>query len=98
MGEAAGLPGSQTLQLRVPGRTQVSARGKKKNEDTSVKMRALQSSAKGGMHLQPSDSAGPSARTHLLTDLRQQQHPERSTTSGLHGPGARGLTGLSSAV
>lgn len=55
MGEAAGFPGSQTLQLRVPGHTQVSARGKK-NEDISVKMRALQSSAKGGMHLQPSET------------------------------------------
>lgn len=87
MGEDAGLPGTQILQLRVPERTQVFAR-KKKNEDTSVRMRALQSSAKRRQNALSTvrDSAGPST-THLLTDLRQQQHPESSATTGLHGPG-----------
>lgn len=33
------------------------------------------------------DSAGNCA-THLITDLRQPQHPKRYTTTGLHGPAA----------
>lgn len=82
MTEDVGLPGSQTLQLRISGRTQVSAR---KSEDASVRMRDCRA-PRGGMHFLLSETLA--GATHLLTDLRQQQHPERCATTGLHGPAA----------
>lgn len=92
--EDEGLPGAQSLQLQVLGRTQVFAR--KKNEDTSVKRYCR---VRPREECTPAfrDSAGPSA-THLLTELRQQQHPERKATAGFHRSVPRGFTGLSSVV